>query len=46
MGKSEREIIQDWFQNILKTWEKTNELEVNIFTIQEVRFLEYSVYVT
>ena len=29
MGKSEREIIQDWFQNILKTWEKTNELEVS-----------------
>ena len=31
MKKSEREVIQDWLENIFKTWEKTNDLEVTLF---------------
>jgi hypothetical protein len=28
MKRSEREVIKEWFQNIFKAWEKTNDLEV------------------
>ena len=31
MKKSEREVIQDWLENIFKSWEKTNDLEVTLF---------------
>ena len=31
MKRSEREVIKDWFQNIFKAWEKTNDLEVHCF---------------
>ena len=31
MKRSEREVIQDWLENIFKTWEKTNDLEVTLF---------------
>jgi hypothetical protein len=28
MKRTEREVLKDWFQNIFKAWEKTNDLEV------------------
>ena len=31
MKKSEREVIQDWLENIFKSWEKTNDLEIRVF---------------
>ena len=36
MKRSEREVIKDWLENIFKTWEKTNDLEIREFKLTQL----------
>ena len=33
-GRTERDVISDWLQNILKSMEKTNDLEVGLHSFK------------
>ena len=37
MRKSEREVIKEWLENIFKTWEKTNELQIKEFKLTQMK---------
>jgi len=42
MKKSEREVIQDWLENIFKSWEKTNDLEIRVFKFTPLKHEDLS----
>ena len=37
MKKSEKEVIKEWLENIFKTWEKTNDLEIKEFKLTQLK---------
>ena len=35
--KSEKAVIKEWLQNIFKTWEKTNDIDIKEFKVTQLK---------